>query len=201
MKPNGQLEHLLPGLMTVAVKGMYSMPLSDVVAAWWGLVRPRVLSTAVPLEQLQAAAPAAAPGQQQDQQWLQQQWQALWLRRIFSSSSSGAEQLAQLQPVSLLQLADCLRRLQQPVPGSWADAYVAAVSGHIPRMAPHELHLLLHALPCMEGAAALPEFAGRLMAAAEPILQDFSPSQLSDVLYSIQQAGMRPSEPMSSRRC
>jgi hypothetical protein len=198
MKPSGQQEHLLPGLMTVAVKGMYSMPLSDVVAAWWGLVRPRVLSVAVPLEQLQAAAPTAATGQQQDQQWLQQQWQALWLRRIFSSSRGGGggiEQLMQLQPVSLLQLADCLRRLQQPVPGSWADAYVTAVSVHTPQLALHELHLLLHALPCLEGAAALPEFAGRLMAAAEPVLQDFSPSQLSDVLYSIQQAGMKPSEP------
>jgi hypothetical protein len=198
MKPSGQQEHLLPGLMTIAVKGMYSMPLSNIVAAWWGLVLPRVLSVAVPLEHLQAAAPAAAAaGQQQDQQWLQQQWQTLWLRRIFSSSSGGGgvEQLMQLQPVSLLQLADCLRRLQQPVPESWADAYVAAVSVHIPRMAPHELHLLLHAVPCLEGAAALPEFAGRLMAAAESVLQDFGPSQLSDILYSIQQAGMEPPEP------
>jgi hypothetical protein len=199
MKPKGAQEHLLPDLMAVAVKGLYSMPLQDVVATWWGLVLQRVLSTALPVEQLDPAAAATAgqTGQQQgqDQQWLQQQWQGLWLRRICSSSSTG--QLAALPAASLLQLADCLRRLQQPMPGSWAEAYIIAASAHLPKMAPHELHLLMHALPCLDAAAGgtLSQFTDRLLAAAAPLLQDFSPSQLSDSLYSIQQAGFKPPEP------
>jgi hypothetical protein len=192
-----QEQQLLPGLMAAAVKGLYSMPLCDVVAAWWGLVRPKVLNSAVPLEQLQAAPPAAAAAAgaaQQDQAWLQQQWQALWLRRMFSSPGA-TQQLAQLPAPSLLQLADCIRRLQQQVPGSWADAYIAAVSVHIPGLKAHELHLLLHALPCLEGAAAVPQFACSLMEASQPHLQSFSPSQLSDILTSVHSAGLRPPEP------
>lgn len=187
-----QTEQLLPGLMAAAVKGLYSMPLCDVVAAWWGLVRPKVLNSAVPLDQLQVAPPAAAA--QQDQQWLQQQWQALWLRRVFSSPGA-VQQLAQLPAASLLQLADCIRRLQQQVSSSWADTYIAAVSVHVPGLKAHELHLLLHVLPCLEGAAAMPQFACTLMAASEPLLQSFSPTQLSDILTSIQSAGLRPPEP------
>jgi hypothetical protein len=194
MKPKGAQEHLLPGLMAVAVRGLYSMPLQDVVATWWGLVLQKVLSTALPVEQLVPAAAVQQPGQQQgqDQQWLQQQWQGLWLRRICSTG-----QLAALPAASLLQLADCLRRLQQPMPGSWADTYIMAVSSHLPKMAPRELHMLLHALPCLDAAAGeiLSQFTDRLLAAAAPLLQDFSPSQLSDSLYSIQQAGFKPPEP------
>ena len=61
-------------------------------------------------------------------------------------------------------------------------------------MEPQELHLLLHALPCLQCAEHLHGFAGQLMTAAEPVLGDFSPSQLSDILYSIQQAGLKPPE-------
>jgi hypothetical protein len=195
MKPSGPQEHLLPSLMAVTVKGLYTLPLQDVTAAWWGLVRPRVLHTTVPLELLTAAA---TPEQQQ-QLSLQQQWQALWLCRVISggSSSSGVagQGLTALKPAALLQLADCIRRLQQPMPGSWAEAYIAAVAVHVPRMAPHELHLLMHALPCFGGAVSLPAFADSLLAAAAPVLQDFTPSQLSDSLNSIQQAGLKPPEP------
>jgi hypothetical protein len=203
MRPSGPQEHLLPSLMAATVKGLYTLPLQDVAAAWWGLVRPKVLHVAVPLELLAAGA---APGQQQQQQQLQeqlslqQQWQALWLRKVISASSSSsgsgvAGQLCALKPAALLQLADCIRRLQQPMPATWADAYISALAVHVPRMAPHELHLLMHALPCFGAAATLPGFAHSLLAAAAPVLQDFTPSQLSDSLNSIQQAGLKPPEP------
>lgn len=204
IRPKQQQEHLLPALMAVAVKGLYTMPLQHVISAWWGLVRPKVLRATVPLEQLQTGAGAAAvaeqPKQVQDEQWLQQQWQSLWMKRLISdsrsnSNSSSAGQLAGMKLVSLLQVADCLRRLQQPMPGSWADTYISVVSAHIPHMAAHELHLLLHALPCLQAAAGLPEFSDRLMAAAAPLLGDFTPTQLSDSLHSIQQAGLKPPEP------
>jgi hypothetical protein len=190
-----QHAQLLSCLMAAAAKGLYSMPLQEVVAAWWGLVELRVLGTPVPLQQLASPASHQQEQQQQDQQWLQQQWQGVWLRRIFSSSGTAAADLSGLGLTPLLQLADCLGRLQQPAPAAWGAAYVAAAAAHLPALAPHQLQLLLAALPALGGAAAFPGLAARLLAQLQPVLRQLTPGQLSSALAATQEAGLQPPEP------
>jgi hypothetical protein len=197
-QPGGQQQQLLSDLMLAAGSGLQQLQLAEVVAAWWCLVEFGMLSAAAPLQLVADVEPPVAQmlgmSHQQQQQQQQHHWQLVWLQRLLFHPEVSV-QLAALSRRSLLQLSDCLGRLQQQVPGSWAASYVTALTPHIPHLAPHELVSAMACLPCLGGAAAHPQLTSLLMTALQPQLPLLSPAQLSDVLVMAQSSGALPPEP------